>query len=466
MIQLDELRHVPLFTQLQDEQLQWIAEHSSEMILKNGDVLFTEGDPGVHFYVLLSGLLQITRNIGGRETVIATHHAGIFTGEVPLLTETPFVASGRSIADSRLLAMDIPQFHAMLARCPSLIKTVLAAFSNRVQSMDSVIQQNDKLAGLGKLSAGLAHELNNPAAASRRSAQQLRKTVQTLQSSSLVLNQQLTPAQMEQLALLHDIVSKRQLVELDALEQSEREDELGVWLDDHGIADSWDLASTFVRVGLDVQQLDDFATRIEPASPADALAWLEATLTTTELLDEIEHSTVRISELIQAMKEYAYMDQAKQQEVDIHEGIDNTLKIMQHKLKHDIVVTREYDRSLPRVMVYGSELNQVWTNLIDNAVDAMEGHGQIKIRTWREGDFIQVEISDNGAGIPPEVQSHIFEPFFTTKGVGKGTGLGLDIAHRIVVDDHHGDITVTSKPGDTRFQVCLPIQHRPISENP
>ena len=465
MIQVEELRRVPFFAQLQDEQLQWIAEHSSEMILKNGDVLFTEGNPGVHFYVLLSGLLQITRNIGGRETVLVTHHPGIFTGEVPLLTETPFVASGRLIADSRLLAMDIPQFHAMLARCPSLIKAVLAAFSNRVQSMDSVIQQNDKLAGLGKLSAGLAHELNNPAAASRRSAQQLRKTVQTLQSSSLTLNQQLTTAQMEQLALLRDIVSKKQALELDALEQSEREDELGAWLDDHGIADSWDLAPTFVRVGLDVQQLDDFAARIEPASPADALAWLEATLTATELLDEIDHSTSRISELIQAMKEYAYMDQAKQQEVDIHEGIDNTLKIMQHKLKHDIVVTREYDRSLPRVMVYGSELNQVWTNIIDNAVDALDGHGQIKIRTWREGDFIQVEISDNGSGIPPEVQSHIFEPFFTTKGVGKGTGLGLDIAHRIVVDDHHGDITVTSKPGDTRFQVCLPINHL-TNENP
>ncbi len=467
MILVEELRHVPLFAQLQDEQLLWITEHSSEMTLKNGDMLFSEGNPGVHFYVLLTGVLQVTRNISGREAVIATHHAGVFTGEVPLLTETPFVASARSIADSRLLAMDIPQFHAMLARCPSLIKIVLAAFSMRVQSMDTVIQQNDKLAGLGKLSAGLAHELNNPAAASRRSAQQLRKTVQTLQSSSLTLNQQLPAAQMEHLARLRDAAIKQsaQAVERDALEQSEREDELGAWLDEHGVADSWDLAPTFVRAGLDLQQLDDFATQIEPASPSDALTWLEATLTATELLDEIDHSTGRISELIQAMKEYAYMDQAKQQEVDIHEGIENTLKIMQHKLKHDIVVTREYDRSLPRIMVYGSELNQVWTNLIDNAVDALDGHGQIKIRTWREGDFIQVEISDNGSGIPPEVQSHIFEPFFTTKGVGKGTGLGLDIAHRIVVDDHHGDITVTSMPGDTRFQVCLPIHHHPTSEN-
>ncbi len=464
---IDELRKVPLFAQLQDDQLQWITEHSSELALKNGDVLFTEGNPAVHFYVLLSGELQITHNISGREAVVARHHAGAFTGEVPLLTETPFVASARSIADSCLLSMDIPQFHEMLARCPSLIKIVLSTLSERVQSMDTIIQQNDKLAGLGKLSAGLAHELNNPAAASRRSAQQLRKTVQTLQSSSLALNQQLTSAQMEQLAQLCDTAVKQsaKAEELDALEQSEREDELGAWLDDHGVTDSWELAPTFVRVGLDVQQLDEFATQIEPASPVDALTWLEATLTTTELLDEIEHSTVRISELIQAMKEYAYMDQARQQEVDIHEGLENTLKIMQHKLKHDIVVERKYDHSLPRIMVYGSELNQVWTNLIDNAVDALDGHGQIKIRTWREGDFIQVEISDNGPGIPPDIQSHIFEPFFTTKGVGKGTGLGLDIAHRIVVDDHHGDITVTSTPGDTRFQVCLPIQNHPTNEN-
>ena len=467
-MQIEELRKVPLFAQLQDDQLQWITEHSSELALKNGDVLFSEGNPGVHFYVLLSGELQITHNMGGREVVVATHHAGAFTGEVPLLTETPFVASARSIADSSLLVMDIPQFHAMLTRCPSLIKTVISTLSGRIQSMDTIVQQNDKLAGLGKLSAGLAHELNNPAAASRSSAQQLRKTMETLQSSALALNQQLTSVQMEQLARLRDTVSKQsaqQVGELDALEQSEREDELGAWLDEHDVTESWTLAPTFVRVGLDVQQLDEFATSIEPASPANALTWLEATLTASELLDEIEHSTVRISELIQAMKEYAYMDQAQQQEVDIHTGLENTLKIMQHKLKHDIVVTREYDRSLPRIMVYGSELNQVWTNLIDNAVDALDGHGQIKIRTWREGAFIQVEISDNGPGIPPAIQSRIFEPFFTTKGVGKGTGLGLDIAHRIIVDNHHGDITITSTPGDTRFQVCLPIQNHPASEN-
>ncbi len=362
--------------------------------------------------------------------------------------------------------MDIPQFHAMLARCPSLIKTILSTLTGRIQSMDTIIQQNDKLAGLGKLSAGLAHELNNPAAATRRSAEHLRETVQALQFSSLTLSRHLTPAQMEHLAIMRDTVIQQsvQAVELDALEQSEREDELGAWLDDHDVSDSWELAPTFVRVGLDVEQLDEFASQLEPAPPADALAWLAATLTATELLDEIEHSTARISELIQAMKEYAYMDKAKEQEVDIHEGIENTLKILQHKLKHDIVVTREYDRSLPRIMVYGSELNQVWTNLIDNAVDAMDGHGKIKIRTWREGDFIQVEISDNGPGIPPDIQSRIFEPFFTTKGVGNGTGLGLDIAHRIIIDDHHGDITVNSMSGDTRFQVCLPIQNHSSDE--
>ncbi len=464
----EELHIVPLFAHLQDDQLQWIIEHGSELELNDGDILFTEGSSAVHFYVLLSGELQITRNISGHETVIARHHAGAFTGEVPLLTETPFVASARSTAHSRLLVIDTPEFYALLTHCPSLIKTVLATFSGRIQSMDTLIQQNDKLAGLGKLSAGLAHELNNPAAASSRSAQQLREKIHTLQASTLVLNKQLTPAHIEHLAHLFDTAVKQAIappVEVDALEQSEREDELSAWLDDHGIVDSWNLAPTFVKAGLDVQQLDEFASQIKPASPADALTWLEATLTATELLDEIDHSTTRISELVQAMKEYSYMDQARQQEVDIHTGLESTLKIMHHKLKHDIVVVREYDYSLPHIMVYGSELNQVWTNIIDNAIDALDAHGRIGIRTWREGNFIQVEISDNGPGIPLAIQSRIFEPFFTTKGVGKGTGLGLDIAHRIVVDNHHGDITVTSMPGDTRFQVCLPIHHSMASEH-
>jgi len=463
---ITELRAVPLFASLQDDQLHWIIEHASELELKSGDILFTEGDSAVHFYVLLIGELQITRNIGGREVMLVRHHAGAFTGEVPLLTETSFIASAHVTADSHLLAMDIPQFHAMLARCPSLIKPILAMLSGRIQAMDTMVQQNDKLAGLGRLSAGLAHELNNPAAATRRSVQQLREAVHTLQTAALTLNRQLTPAQIEQFALLCDTVMKqaKRSVELDALEQSEREDALSSWLDEHGIVNAWNMASTFVSVGVDIQQLDAFAAQIAPTSPEAALTWLEATLTAGELVDQVEHSTMRISELIQAMKEYSYMDQARQQEVDIHEGLENTLTIMQHKLKNGIIVKREYDHRLPRIMVYGSELNQVWTNIIDNAIDALDGHGQIGIRTWREGDFVQVEISDNGPGIPPAIQSRIFEPFFTTKGVGKGTGLGLDIAHRIIVDHHHGDIIVTSRPGETRFQVCLPIKRSP--ENP
>jgi len=228
-------------------------------------------------------------------------------------------------------------------------------------------------------------------------------------------------------------------------------------LREHDIANSWKLASTLVTSGLDISWLENVQENVGDSLLGNVLFWIDVTLQELELLDEIEHSTVRISTLVQAVKDYSYMDQAPLQEIDVHQGIENTLTILSHKLKQGVVVTREYDCDVPRISAYGSELNQVWTNLIDNAIDAMNGQGEIWIRTSCESDFLLVEIADNGPGIPGEIQAHIFEPFFTTKGVGKGTGLGLHIAYRVVVEQHQGDIRVVSKPGDTRFQVRLPM---------
>lgn len=320
------------------------------------------------------------------------------------------------------------------------------------------LRQQEKMAALGKMSAGLAHELNNPGAAARRASCQLRENFQELQTLSLQLNL----LSKEQIKIITDI--QRQATEkatcaakLDPLTQSDREDEITDWLEDHNVSNGWKLAPTLVNGFLDTEKLDFLADNIPEDCLGSVLKWLEASLASYGLIDEIEQSTTRISQLVKAIKGYSYMDRAPLQEIDIHEGIENTLLILHHRLKHGVIINRNYDRNLPKICVYAGELNQVWTNLIDNAIDAMNGKGDLTISTCKDGDCIVVEIIDTGVGIPLAIQSRIFEPFFTTKGVGKGTGLGLEIAYRIIVNRHHGKISVKSQQGHTCFQVRLPF---------
>jgi signal transduction histidine kinase len=320
-------------------------------------------------------------------------------------------------------------------------------------------QQREKLAALGTMAAGLSHEMNNPMAAVRRATGELEQVFQELPALVLQLSQQqLTQEQVKYLAaLLLDVVERQQKAsQLAPLAQCDREDELIDWLDDNNVSNGWKLAPTLVSVGLNAENLDKITQQVPTKSLGNILTWLEASLSGLGLLTELDNSSARVYELVKALQDYSYMDQAPLQEVNVHDGLESTLKMMHYKLKDDVIVTREYS-DLPRISAYGSELNQVWTNLIDNAIDAIGGKGQISVRTKCEPQQVLIEISDNGTGIPPEIQSRIFEPFFTTKGVGEGKGLGLDTVYRTVVGKHKGDVRFTSCPGKTCFQVRLPI---------
>ena len=326
-------------------------------------------------------------------------------------------------------------------------------------TLKSISLKQEKLIELGTLAAGLAHEMNNPVAAGGRAVDRLHEVIIRLTSQALQLNQKMTPTQLKFVIELQQELIERVStnIKLDALMYSDLEEEVSVWLEAHSVSDGWKLAPTFVKAGLDTEWLSSIEEIFSTDLLGHVLNWSETILEVFGLLDEIMHSTGRLSNLVQAVKAHSYMEQAPLRQVDVHEGLDSTLTLLSHKLKQGVEVTKQYDQNLPHCFAHQSELNQVWTNIIDNAIEAMAGQGKIRICTSQENDCILVEIIDNGPGIPPNIQPHIFEPFFTTKEEGVGTGLGLDISRRIIDKVHHGSISFTSEPGKTHFQVRLPI---------
>ena len=457
MTPAEELRTVPEFADLPADGLEWLASQMTWIDLAPGEITVRAGDPADRMVVLLEGEIRGQPNNPDMPPYVA--RAPIVTGMLPYSRMIRFPATMRAVVPTRAAILPVDRFREMLERLPALGPRLVGVLTDRVRHTTQLQLQTEKLAALGKISAGLAHELNNPAAAARRAVDNLRETFQTFREAAARLNaHELSAGQRAAIPALETEVARRTAVHLDSLERSDCEEQVAASLERYGVDGAWDLAPILVGAGCDAAWLDGVVTQFPREALTDLLARVAASLAIGNLLHEIGHSSTRITELVGAIKEYTYMDQGPEQEIDIHHGLENTLIMLRYRLKHGIQVKLDFDRTLPRVCARGSELNQVWTNLIDNAVDAMDGNGELRIRTARELDYVLVEIADNGSGIPPALLAHIFEPFFTTKGVGKGTGLGLETARRIV-REHGGDITVESTPGATRFQVRLPL-HR------
>ena len=461
---VDELRTLFLFEKLGDDQLQWLCEHGHVELIPEGPV-YAEGAPAECFYVLLEGTVVMSRRVGPDDVEVGrTSDRGVYSGawlaymgdRVPQV----YNASMRVTELSRFFVLSAEAFAELMNDWfPMAVHLLEGAFFGN-KNWAQAIGQRERLLALGSLSAGLTHELNNPAAAAVRATAALRERVAGMRHKlGMIASGKWDRTTLVTLIRLQEEAADRvpKAAVLTPMEATDREDAITDWLDEHGVRDGWDMAPTFVAAGLDVAWLDHVEATVDASTLASALRWLNYTVDTELLMNEIEDSTTRISTLVGAAKQYSQLDRAPYQVVDVHELLDSTLLMLSGKIPPGITVVKDYDLGVPQIPAYAGELNQVWTNLIDNAVSAMGSSGVLTVRTGLDRGFVFVEFGDTGPGVPPEIRERIFEPFFTTKPVGEGTGLGLDISWRIVVNKHHGDIAVESVPGDTRFRVRLPV---------
>jgi len=458
---VDFLRKQLLFAGLSEEDLIWLELMSQPVSISAGEYLMREGGPGDGLYIASEGEFEVVKRSGNQDVPIAVRGPGEIFGEMSLLDGTPHSASVRALKDSHLFKISGAVFRDLLATRPQATLVILRTVTEHLRHTEAMLRQNEKMAALGTLSAGLAHELNNPAAAAKRSAAQLRDAlVEWQRAAAELVALTLDARQKESLNTLRGEMATRANapVKLDPLTRSDREDTFQEWLERRGVDEAWQIAPSLVTFGWDAKRMEELDGVFGVHLPV-VIRWLGVGYSVYALLDEVSQSTERISEIVKAVKSYAYLDQAPIQQVDVHEGLENTLVILRHKLKEGIRVTRDFAPNLPRLEAYGSELNQVWTNIIDNAIDAMQGKGELRLRTYRKDECVVVEVADNGPGIPAEIQPRVFEPFFTTKPPGIGTGLGLHISYNII-EKHQGQIKIDSRPDETIFQVSLPIQLR------
>lgn len=462
MLCIDELLTLEPFGQLPKDKLEWACDRAQELKLPAGTVLVEEGSDPNGFFILLKGRVSITRLSEGVEMPIGHHNAPAFFGEIPVLTDGPVLVSVRTLSECYLYQLNCCDFLTLLHECRDFERSIFREVARRLRGLESFIRSREKMAALGTLSAGLAHELNNPAAALVRALRDVVPAIRELEQMSLIYGQaNVDPAHTQEWQTVRDRGYDAILNQtVDAMTLSDREDELLDWLEDYGVKDAWKLTEPLAAAGIEVSTLERLTERWRdhPGELRDqGIRWLALSFDVMSMIKNGLRGAERISDLVHSMKSYSHLDRGAQQFVDIHDGLEDTLKLFSYKLKHGITVCRKYDRTLPKICAYGSELNQVWTNLIDNAIAAMNEQGTLEILTCRDGNYVRVEIIDSGVGIPPQIQSRIFEPFFTTKDMGKGSGLGLDAVSRIVHNRHQGTVTVTSRPGRTCFTVCLPI---------
>jgi signal transduction histidine kinase len=467
---LAKLRGVPILSSLKDDELHCL-EGVQEIYIEKGEILVRQGEAAHFFWILLEGELRVYQAQGnGNDMALALIESGNAFGELPLLTNIPNAGTIESTAPSHLLQLDEDQFWGLMTTCPSVRKAILGNMAYRFQKMQSITVQQEKMASLGTLAAGLMHELNNPGSAARRAASQLRENLMRMHELSLKFKE--LDFTREQKQCLFDLQKQalgvKQPLMMNSLEQSDAEEALAEWMESAHIEGAWKMAPTLVSIGIDAAELEHVRSSFTGSLLSDALNWLEALVSSMQLVGTIEESIGRVTDLVYAVKSYAYEGKGKKQTIDINNSIHATMVILGHKFREkEIVVEKDLAADLPPLQSDCTGLNQIWTNLLDNAIDAVPQHGEIRVHTWAEksatnanGSHTElcISVSDNGTGIPLESQPQIFDPFYTTKPVGVGTGIGLGIVQRIV-DQYGGTIRFASEPGHTEFVVRLPAEH-------